>query len=138
MGKSCTDYLLKLQERTKREGGESKSYDSLWTAVTAAAAVSIVVSIVVAAAAAAAAPPPPPPPPRRPRRRPSQPAKKQVIGAPFCRALLSVQWLLLLILPQPFYVRNFSLIWTILFSSFDRPLTLISVFNIVYFTLNIF
>ena len=34
-------------------------------------------------------------------------------------------------------VRNFSLFWTILFSSFDRPLTLVSVFNIVYFTLNI-
>ena len=100
MEKSCTDYLLKLQERTKREGGESKSYDSLWTAVTAAAAVSIVVSIVVAAAPApAAAAPAPAPPRRRPRRRPSQPAKKQVIGAPFCRALLSVQWLLLLILP---------------------------------------
>ena len=34
-------------------------------------------------------------------------------------------------------VRNLSLFWTILFSPFDRPLTLISVFNIVYFTLNI-
>ena len=30
-------------------------------------------------------------------------------------------------------VRNFSLFWTILFSRFDRPLTLIFVFNIVYF-----
>ena len=31
-----------------------------------------------------------------------------------------------------------SLFCTILFSRFERPLTLISVFNIVYFTLNIF
>ena len=33
-------------------------------------------------------------------------------------------------------VRNFSFFWTI--SQFERPLTLISIFNIVYFTLNIF
>ena len=32
------------------------------------------------------------------------------------------------------HVSNFfSLLWTILFLTFDRPLTLISVFNIVYF-----
>ena len=35
-------------------------------------------------------------------------------------------------------VRNFSLLWTILFSRFDRFLTLIFVFNIVYFTLKYF